>query len=204
MCVFPLLYAFSGFSASSSRFRRIGTSGPKRGVESAQFALYGAKITLYYGALETPHFPMLHLLKPASGSRSKRKRIARGNSGKGGTTAGRGTKGQHSRTGKGRKHGFEGGQVPLLRRQPKLGGFQSPRRKDYEVVNLWSLEEKLPAGTYSIEDLRQKRLVRKGTLVKILADGEISKKFSLEAHAASKKAKQALEKAGGTLTLIRD
>jgi len=146
---------------------------------------------------------MLHLLKPASGSRPQRKRIARGNSGKGGTTAGRGTKGQQSRTGKGRKHGFEGGQVPLLRRQPKLGGFSRPRRTEYEVVNLWSLEEKLPAGTYSIEDLRQKRLVRKGSFVKILGEGELTKKFSLEAHAASKKAKQMLEKAGGSLTILR-
>ncbi len=93
--------------------------------------------------------------------------------------------------------------MPLLRRQPKLGGFQSPRHKEYEVVNLWSLEEKLPAGTYSIEDLRQKRLIRKGTLVKILADGEITKKFALEAHAASKKAKLAVEKAGGSLTILR-
>ncbi len=160
-------------------------------------------ITVYYGALEHP-FPMLHNLRPASGSRPSRKRIARGNSGAGGTTAGRGTKGQHSRTGKGRKHGFEGGQVPLLRRQPKLGGFSAPRHKEYEVVNLWSLEEVLPAGTYTIEDLRQKRLIRKGKLVKILADGEITKKFVLEAHAASKKAKQMLEKAGGTLTILRD
>lgn len=93
--------------------------------------------------------------------------------------------------------------MPLLRRQPKLGGFTPPRSKQYEVVNLWSLEEKLPAGTYSIEDLRQKRLIRKGTLVKILGDGELSKKFSLEAHAASKKAKQMLEKAGGSLTILR-
>jgi len=151
----------------------------------------------------TPSF-MLNNLRPASGSRPSRKRIARGNSGAGGTTGGRGTKGQHSRTGKGRNHGFEGGQVPLLRRQPKLGGFTRERRKEYEVVNLWSLEEKLPAGNYTIEDLRQKRLIRKGTLVKILGDGEISKKFTLEAHAASKKAKQVLEKAGGSLTIIRD
>jgi len=92
----------------------------------------------------------------------------------------------------------------LLRRQPKLGGFTRERRKEYEVVNLWSLEEKLPAGNYTIEDLRQKRLIRKGTLVKILADGEISKKFTLEAHAASKKAKMMLEKAGGSLTILRD
>jgi large subunit ribosomal protein L15 len=97
---------------------------------------------------------MLHTLKPASGSRSSRKRIARGNSGKGGTTGGRGTKGQQSRTGKGRRFGFEGGQTPLLRRQPKLAGFERPRRVEYEALTLMVLERKLDAGTYTLADLR--------------------------------------------------
>lgn len=145
---------------------------------------------------------MLHSLRPASGSRQNRKRVARGNSGGGGTTAGRGTKGQHSRVGKGRKHGFEGGQVPLLRRQPKLGGFKAPRAKEYEVVNLSSLEA-LDAGSYSVADLKQKRLVRKGDLVKVLGDGKLSKKLQLEVHAASKSAKDAIAKAGGSVTILR-
>lgn len=147
---------------------------------------------------------MLHNLRPASGSRKRTRRIARGNSGKGGTTAGRGTKGQQSRTGKGKRHGFEGGQVPLIRRQPKLGGFKSVRRKEYEVINLATLEKTLDAGTYTMADLLMKRVVKKGRLVKLLANGSVSKKFDLHVHAASKAAKEAVTKAGGKLTLIHD
>lgn len=145
---------------------------------------------------------MLHSLRPASGSTKSRKRVGRGSSAGGGTTAGRGTKGQHSRVGKGRKHGFEGGQVPLLRRQPKLGGFKSPRAKEYEVVNLSSLET-LEAGSYGIADLKKSRLVRKGDLVKLLGEGTLSKKLQLEVHAASKSAKAAIAKAGGSVTILR-
>lgn len=145
---------------------------------------------------------MLHSLRPASGSRKSTKRIARGNSGKGGTTGGRGTKGQHSRTGKGKHFGFEGGQVPLIRRQPKLHGFKSIRRKEYEVINLATLEKTLDAGTYTLEDLLAKRLVRKGKLVKLLGLGTLTKKFDLQVHAASKTAKAAVTKAGGSLTVI--
>lgn len=145
---------------------------------------------------------MLHSLRPASGSTKRRKRIARGNSAGGGTTAGRGTKGQHSRVGKGRKYGFEGGQVPLIRRQPKLGGFTPPRATEYEVVNLSSLES-LDAGSYTVADLKAKRIVRKGTLVKVLGDGAITKKLQLEVHAASKSAKEAIAKAGGSVTILR-
>jgi len=146
---------------------------------------------------------MLHQLRPASGARKDRKRVARGNSGSGGTTAGRGTKGQHARTGKGKRFGFEGGQVPLIRRQPKLGGFKSPRRREYDIVNLMVLEKKLPAGHYTIEGLIEKRIIRSGTLVKILATGTISKKFELEVHAASKAAKKAIADAGGSIVLIK-
>jgi large subunit ribosomal protein L15 len=146
---------------------------------------------------------MLHSLRPATGSRKSKKRIARGNSGAGGTTGGRGTKGQQSRVGKGRRFGFEGGQVPLIRRQPKLGGFTSIRRKNYEVVTLASLEKKLPAGTYTLQDLVTKRVVRNGHLVKLLATGSVSKKFELQAHAASKAAVKAIKDAGGTLTIVK-
>ncbi len=145
---------------------------------------------------------MLHSLRPASGSTKRRKRVGRGNSAGGGTTAGRGTKGQHSRVGKGRMHGFEGGQVPLLRRQPKLGGFKSPRAKEYEVVNLSSLET-LDAGAYTVADLKVKRLIRKGDLVKVLGTGSVTKKFQLEVHAVSKSAKEAISKAGGSVTILR-
>ncbi len=146
---------------------------------------------------------MLHTLKPASGSRPSRKRIARGNAGKGGTTAGRGTKGQQSRTGKGRRLGFEGGQTPLLRRQPKLGGFKRLRKVEFEPLNLDVLEEKLPGGSYSIADLRNAGVLRTGKPVKILARGEIKKKFELQAHGISKAAKEALKKAGGSVTILK-
>lgn len=145
---------------------------------------------------------MLHTLKPNSGSRRTRKKVARGNSGGGGTTAGRGTKGQHARTGKGYRFGFEGGQVPLIRRQPKLGGFTHPRRVDFEVVNIDTLEDILEAGSYDPAALRAKRILRTNAPVKLLSRGAVTKKFTISVHAASAKAKEAVEKAGGTVTII--
>ncbi|MBI3331572.1 50S ribosomal protein L15 [Candidatus Peregrinibacteria bacterium] len=147
---------------------------------------------------------MFHLLKPAPGSVRKRKRVARGNSAGGGTTAGRGTKGQQARAGKGRKFGFEGGQVPLIRRQPKLGGFSNPNRVDYEALNVDSLESLLEGGTYSVKDLREKRLLNTSKPVKLLARGGITKKFALSVHASSKSARAAVEKAGGSVTIVKD
>jgi large subunit ribosomal protein L15 len=146
---------------------------------------------------------MLHTLHPTQGSTKKRKRVARGNASGTGTTAGRGTKGQQSRVGKGRKFGFEGGQIPLLRRQPKLGGFRSPRKIFYEIVNLDIVEEKLPAGSYDVAQLKAARVVRTNRPVKLLAGSALTKKYVLSAHAASKGAKAAIEKAGGSLTLVK-
>lgn len=145
---------------------------------------------------------MLHTLRPARGAVSKRKRIARGNSAGGGTTAGRGTKGQQSRTGKGMNFGFEGGQTPLVRRQPKLGGFASPRRVENEVVNLEKMDTLLEAGSYSVADLRRRGLVRSGRPVKILGNA-VTKKFILSVHAASKGAKKAISEAGGSITIVQ-
>jgi large subunit ribosomal protein L15 len=146
---------------------------------------------------------MLHTFKPAPGSRHRKKRLARGNSAGGGTTAGRGTKGQQARTGKGRHIGFEGGQVPLLRRQPKMGGFKRLRKEIYEPVNVGILEEKLEAGSYDVNALRQKRIVRSNALVKLLSGGAITKKMHLSVHAASRSAKAAVEKAGGSVTILK-
>lgn len=148
---------------------------------------------------------MLHTLSPAAGSRHAKKRVARGNSAGGGTTGGRGTKGQQSRTGKGKGHrnGFEGGQVPLLRRQPKMGGFKRARKVHYEIVNLDVLEETLEAGTYDIAALRAKKIVRSSRPVKILQGDKLSKAFTLTVHAASRGAKEAVEKAGGSVTLAK-
>ncbi len=143
----------------------------------------------------------LHRLTPAKGSRSKKIRPGRGSAAGRGTTAGRGTKGQQSRQGKGTHVGFEGGQTPLLRRQPKLGGFLSVRKITYEVVNLGTLEAKLEAGTYGPAELKSARLVSGKSPVKLLGKGDLSKKFALTVHAASKSAKAAVAKAGGSVTL---
>jgi large subunit ribosomal protein L15 len=143
----------------------------------------------------------LHTLSPAPGSRKTRKRVGRGNSAGGGTTAGRGTKGQHSRRGSTRRFGFEGGQTPLLRRQPKLGGFSNPNRQEHEVLNLSVLEEKLAAGSYDQAALRELKVIRTKKPVKLLARGEVKKKFTLTVDAASKAASEAVAKAGGTVTI---
>jgi large subunit ribosomal protein L15 len=146
---------------------------------------------------------MLNSIAPASGSRRTRIRRGRGNSAGRGTTAGRGTKGQQSRAGNGKRFGFEGGQTPLLRRQPKLGGFKNPNRKEYEVVNVATLEEKLPAGSYDKAALHEHKIVNTKNPVKILCKGEVKKKFTLTVDAASVAAKEAIEKAGGTVKLTK-
>lgn len=149
-------------------------------------------------------FTMLHTLQPNRGSTQKRKRVARGNGSGSGTTAGRGTKGQQSRVGKGRRLGFEGGQTPLLRRQPKLGGFTTPGRIEMEVLNLDTLEAKVPAGSYDRAALAGLRLVSGKRSVKLLGRGTVTKKFALTLQAASKSAVAALKKAGGSITIAKD
>lgn len=145
---------------------------------------------------------MLHTIKPAPGSKKLTKRIARGNSGKGGTTGGRGTKGHYARTGTSRNFRFEGGQTPLVRRQPKLGGFRNPNRIEYAVINLDVLEANLDAGTYTGDDLRAFGLASLSKPVKILGQGTVSKKFDITVEAASKSAIAAIEKAGGSVKLV--
>ncbi len=145
---------------------------------------------------------MLHLIKPYSGAKNTFKRLARGNGSGKGTTGGRGTKGQQSRTGKGRRAGFEGGQTPLIRRQPKLGGFINPSRINYEILNLDVLEAKVPAGSYDASALRLAKVLNTGRPVKVLGRGALTKKFALTVSAASKSAKMAIEKAGGSVTLV--
>lgn len=146
---------------------------------------------------------MLHTLKPNRGSTQKRVRVARGNGSGIGTTAGRGTKGQQSRVGKGRRLGFEGGQTPLIRRQPKLGGFTHPRRIEMEPLNLDSLERKAQAGTYDVAALAGLGLVAGNRPVKLLGRGQITKKLALTVNASSKSAKEAIEKAGGSVTIAK-
>ena len=135
----------------------------------------------------------IHDLKPAEGSRKRRKRVGRGIGGKGGKTAGRGTKGQRARGTV--PVGFEGGQLPLYMRVPKLRGFNNPFRVEYQAVNLDTIEESgLDEVTY--ETLLAKGLVSKDSLVKILGRGEMKRAVNVKVHAASKSARESIESAG--------
>lgn len=142
----------------------------------------------------------IHDLKPAAGSHKKKQRIARGIGGKGGKTAGRGSKGQRARGSV--KPGFEGGQTPLHRRTPKLKGFNNPFRVEYHVVNLDTLES-FDAGTeVSPATLRARGLVAKRGLVKVLGRGELTKAVTVKAHGFSESAKSAIEAAGGSVEIV--
>ncbi len=141
----------------------------------------------------------VHDLKPAPGSRRERRRVGRGIGGKGGKTAGRGSKGQGARGSV--KPGFEGGQMPLSRRVPKLKGFRNPFRVEYGVVNLDTLQE-FEGDDVSPETLRAKGLVHKHGLVKVLGRGELTRAVRVSAHAFSRSAQQAIEAAGGSVEVL--
>jgi large subunit ribosomal protein L15 len=141
----------------------------------------------------------VHDLKPAPGSNRSRKRVGRGIGGKGGKTAGRGTKGQGARGNI--KPGFEGGQLPLMQRIPKLKGFTNPFRVEYVVVNLETIES-FEGDEVTPETLRAKGLVHKHGLVKVLGRGELTRKVSVRAHAFSKSAEQAITAAGGSVEVL--
>jgi large subunit ribosomal protein L15 len=141
----------------------------------------------------------VHDLKPAPGSTRERRRVGRGIGGKGGKTAGRGTKGQGARGSV--KPGFEGGQMPLSRRVPKLKGFRNPFRVEYAVVNLDTLEG-FEGDVVSPETLRGKGLVHKHGLVKVLGRGELTRTLRVSAHAFSKSAEDAITAAGGTVEVL--
>ena len=144
---------------------------------------------------------MLHTLKPYKGAKKARTRVGRGNASKG-TYCGRGVKGQGARSGGLKGPQFEGGTTPLIRQQPKRGGFRNPNREEYDVLNLDTLEDRLEAGTYDTDALKEARLVDGKLPVKILGRGTVKKKFGLTVHAASESAKRAVEKAGGSITFI--
>jgi large subunit ribosomal protein L15 len=142
----------------------------------------------------------VHDLVPAPGSRRAARRVGRGIGGKGGKTAGRGTKGQGARGNVSPR--FEGGQTPIHRRTPKARGFNNPFRIEYHVVNLELLEEFDAGSEVSPELLREHGLVAKQGLVKVLARGELTKKLTVRAHGFSAAAVRAIEAAGGTATVI--
>ena len=140
-------------------------------------------------------------LSPAPGSNKAKKRVGRGIGGKGGKTAGQGTKGQKAR-GRGKvARGFEGGQMPLKQRVPKLKGFNNPFRVEYSPVNLDQLAA-LGEATVTPEVLVASGLVRKDTFVKVLGRGELTTAINLTAHAVSKSAEAAITAAGGSVTLL--
>lgn len=138
----------------------------------------------------------LHDLKPAEGSRKAPKRVGRGIGGKGGKTAGRGTKGQKARNTIPAR--FEGGQLPIQQRLPKLRGFNNPFRVEYQAVNLDTIVES-GLTEVSPETLLANGLVGKGALVKVLGRGELSEPVTVRAHAFSASAEAAITAAGGTV-----
>ena len=140
----------------------------------------------------------MHDLKPAPGAKKDRTRVGRGEGSKG-KTSGRGAKGQTKRTHV--RPGFEGGQLPLYMRLPKLRGFKSPFKKEYQVVNVAALAELFPqGGEITVADLVAKGAVRKGQPVKVLGDGEISVAFTIKGVKASASAKAKIEAAGGSIS----
>ena len=141
----------------------------------------------------------VHDLKPAPGSTKSRKRVGRGIAGKGGKTAGRGTKGQGARNNI--KPGFEGGQLPLAQRVPKLKGFKNPFRVEYNPINLDALEA-FDGTDVSPESLRAVGLVHKHGLVKVLGRGELTRALTVKAHAFSKSAERAITAAGGSVEVL--
>ena len=144
----------------------------------------------------------LHHLRPAPGSKKSKIRVGRGEGGKRGKTAGRGTKGLKARSRL--RPGFEGGQTPLSMRLPKLPGFKNPNKEYFAIVNLETLNQ-FDAGTeVTPELLRERGLIRHRGRVKVLAEGDIDRALTVKAHAFSAKAKEKIEAAGGTAELIEE
>ncbi len=140
----------------------------------------------------------LHDLRPAKGEKKARMRVGRGEASKG-KTAGRGTKGTGAR--KNVPVRFEGGQMPIHMRLPKLKGFKNRFRTAYEVVNVGDINRLFPAGgDIAVADLVAKGAVRKNTLVKVLGDGKLTVKVNVTAHKFSGSAREAITAAGGSVT----
>ncbi len=141
----------------------------------------------------------LHDLAPPKGATSAKRRVGRGTGGKGHKTAGRGTKGQKARNTM--PAGFEGGQLPLMQRIPKLKGFKNPFRVEYTPVNLAALDA-LDADDVTIPVLIESGLVRPKALVKVLGHGSLSRPVRVSAHAFSKSAEAAITAAGGSVERV--
>lgn len=146
----------------------------------------------------------LHDLRPAEGATKKRKRVGRGTGSGRGKTSTRGTKGQNSRTGGGVRPGFEGGQLPLVKRLPKMRGFNNRYRLEFTPVNLDVLERRFDAGAQvTPAALAAVRLLENDSdLVVVLARGTITKPVHLQVHRISESAKQQVEAAGGSVEML--
>jgi large subunit ribosomal protein L15 len=143
----------------------------------------------------------LHHLRPGDGAKRPRRRVGRGRAGVRGKTAGRGTKGYLARHNS--RIGFEGGQMPIQRRVPKLKGFTNPNRVEWAVVNVERLGQAFDARTnVTPELLRERGLVRKALPVKVLGNGELNKPLTVSAHAVSESARGKIEGAGGRVEIL--
>jgi large subunit ribosomal protein L15 len=142
----------------------------------------------------------LHHLRPGPGARKEKTRVGRGRAAGKGKTAGRGHKGYLARHQP--KLGFEGGQMPLARRVPKLKGFTNPNRVEYAVVNVERLARAFKAGEVDPAAMRERGLVREGLPIKVLARGEIDRPLTIRAHAFSSAARAKIEQAGGSVEVV--
>jgi large subunit ribosomal protein L15 len=142
----------------------------------------------------------LHHLSPAPGSKKKKIRVGRGEGGRRGKTAGRGTKGLKARNSL--RPGFEGGQTPLSMRLPKLKGFTNPNKEAFAIVNLASLTVFEAGSEVTPDTLRERGLIRHKGQVKVLAEGDLDRALIVKAHAFSATAKDKIERAGGSVEVI--
>ena len=146
---------------------------------------------------------MLHILKSAPNSRKKKKRLGRGDSSGHGSFSTRGCKGQNARAGSKFRPGFEGNQTPLIQRLPQLRGFNNINKIYFQVVNISDLND-LKSDKVTAVELKNAGLISSAKKpVKILGNGKLEKKVNLSVHAASASAKKAIEKAGGSIEIIK-
>ncbi|MGI9666583.1 MAG: 50S ribosomal protein L15 [Acidimicrobiia bacterium] len=144
----------------------------------------------------------LHHLRPAEGSKKRKIRVGRGESGRRGKTAGRGTKGLKARSKV--RPGFEGGQTPIIRQMPKLKGFKNPNREEFTVVNVAKLGAFESGSTVTPDDLRSAGLAKKRGKIKVLGQGDVDVALTVKAHAFSIGAADKIKAAGGSIELIEE
>lgn len=142
----------------------------------------------------------LHHLRPAAGSRKRRIRVGRGESGRRGKTAGRGTKGLKARSKV--RPGFEGGQTPLIRQIPKMKGFKNPNREEFTVVNVEKLAAFDAGSTVTPDELRSAGLAKKRGKIKVLGQGDLEIALTVKAHAFSSGATEKITAVGGSVEVI--